>query len=71
LSGLEHLFVQNDADSRSETAELKRATEVSEQAWKAWKDAKDSGKPEEEVASLKERAETAMEHEKSLQDLCD
>jgi hypothetical protein len=59
------------AHNRSETAELKRATEASEQAWKAWKNAKAAGKSEDEVAQLKEKAETAMDYEKSLQDLCD
>ena len=63
--------IQNCPDSRSETAELKRATAASEQAWQAWKDAKAAGKPEEEVGQLKEKAESAMEYEKSLQDLCD
>jgi hypothetical protein len=61
----------SSADHRSETAELKRATEASEQAWKAWKDAKAAGRSNEEVAQLKEKAESAMEYEKSLQDLCD
>lgn len=56
---------------RSEQDELKRATAASEQAWKAWKEAKAEGKPDAEVAQLREKAEAAMEYEKSLQDLCD
>jgi len=50
---------------------LERATLASEQSWKAWKDAKADDSTEAEVSQLKEKAEAAMEYEKSLQDLCD